>query len=189
MELLSKITPSIVHNILDRWTSTHLSDGKYYPSSAYKWLVTQGNHLPPSIPHVLFKWLWKIRIPKKGKMMFGLILHNSLPTNVTRRNRHLSSDASCPIALTTMRMSFTVWEIALMPRKFGYALGLLIIPIFLSIILRIGSGFTWWAIMGSCSHFLAIVWWVWKWRNKRIFKEDYWHVLRNIYLLHHDIFR
>ncbi|KAL5179205.1 putative ribonuclease H protein [Glycine soja] len=81
MELLSKITPSIVHNILDRWTSTHLSDGKYYPSSAYKWLVTQGNHLPPSIPHVLFKWLWKIRIPKKGKMMFGLILHNSLPTN------------------------------------------------------------------------------------------------------------
>ena len=43
-----------------------------------------------------FKWLWMLKIPKKIRIMFWLILHNSLSRNSTRFHRNLVNSSAFP---------------------------------------------------------------------------------------------
>lgn len=95
MDLLFDIDPSWAMNQIDKYVWNQSTYGGYTSTSTCKWLSFKFNH-DSTCHFVAFKWLWKLKIPKKIRIMFWLILHNSLSKNSTRFHRNLVNSSAFP---------------------------------------------------------------------------------------------
>lgn len=95
VEMLEAIDTNIHPDIRDYWIQSSSSNGDYSAASGYKWL---SNSLPSSTAdhYASFKWLQKLKVPRKIHIMIQLILHNSLPTNAVGFRRNMANNAACP---------------------------------------------------------------------------------------------
>lgn len=69
------------------------SNGVYYASSDYIWLISYLNQQDTHLN--IWNLIWKLHVPKNMCLFVWFITRNSLSTNSFRMLRHLSIIASC----------------------------------------------------------------------------------------------
>lgn len=69
------------------------SNGLYYASSDYMWLISYLNQQDTNLN--FWSWIWKLHVPESMCFIAWFIVHNSLPTNSLRMLLQLSIIASC----------------------------------------------------------------------------------------------
>lgn len=98
----SAVNPHIEPNSADIWYWEGSTTGAYSVKDGYAWLY---NHLHQQQVLEDWKWVWKLQVPEKVRYFIWLCLHEALPINATRFNRHLATSASCSHCSSTFEDS------------------------------------------------------------------------------------
>ncbi|PRQ37815.1 putative RNA-directed DNA polymerase [Rosa chinensis] len=155
------------------WGAT--STGKFSVKSAYLTLLQDENYTP-------FNWafIWKMAIPPKLKSFFWLICHGKLLTNVERVKRRMSSDPSCPLChnapetimhlLRDCSHASSIWNKIICLDTITRAMHL---DWMSWLAANIRCQRTCYGELNWCVVFVFACWYIWKWRNKIIFDEEF----------------
>lgn len=85
--------PPFHHLAIDLLTWKGSSFGHYSARSGYDWLLAKHECCT-----VMSKsWVWKVKAAEKIRALLWLAVHEALPTNLLRFQRHLVDSTSCPI--------------------------------------------------------------------------------------------
>lgn len=183
--LYACLPPEVVEKILctptsrcsqnDKLIWKHTPNGTFSVKSAY---FSSFDHT--NMPHGKWKSIWSLPFPPKLKIFSWLFCQSRLLTNVNRLKRHLTSDPCCkycPGIPETMTHLFKdcpkasdVWKAivgpATMQRTFSLDWDAWVAANILQKNYRYHD-FQWSQV------FIFTCWFIWKWRNKRIFDPSF----------------
>ncbi|KAK7244213.1 hypothetical protein RIF29_39032 [Crotalaria pallida] len=120
---------------------------------------------------VSWSWVWRIKCHEKIKFLIWLVLHNAIPTNDFRFRRGMASSPNCArcgagseSVLHCLRDYSPSTELWL---RFGFGnQDLMCMDVWSWIRNMVDSD--------RCHKFLAILWWVWRWRNMEVLGTERW---------------
>lgn len=151
----------------------HAPNGTYSAKSAYVWLIRD---LLVNPEPTGWTWIWKLKIPENVRHFVWLTMHESLPTNEFRVQRHISFDGSCQRcgsqretilhALHDCPRVQTIWNIL------GFSRSDLFLTNDVSNWLKSHA-----TTENGCL-FVICCWFLWKSRNSEIFSDFRWPTWR-----------
>ncbi|WCJ36333.1 Polynucleotidyl transferase ribonuclease H-like superfamily protein [Euphorbia peplus] len=156
----------------DVWHWPAAKSGSYTVASGYK--VCRGEVLDMT-SRLPWKQIWKVPIPERIRCFLWLIQHNAILCNVNRGRRHLTDSVACNVCgldesvlhvLRDCAKAKQIWDAFIPPvmSSFFYSCSL---DAWLDENLKVTYSvfnIEWGIIYGF------IVWWLWKFRNERIFE-------------------
>ncbi|KAK7245764.1 hypothetical protein RIF29_40613 [Crotalaria pallida] len=146
-------------DLQDVWAWKSSVDGEYSAVKGYRWLCNKSDNL---LDEVSWSWVWRIKCHEKIKFLIWLVLHNAVPTNDFRFRRGMVSSPNCARCgagfesvlhcLRDCSLSTELWL------RFGFEnQDLMCMDVWSWIRNMVDSD--------RCQKFLAVLWWVWRWRN------------------------
>ena len=76
----------------DGWICRPKVDGNYSATNGYGWLL---DRCGSEASRLSWKWVWRIKAPKKVKHLLWLCLHEALPTNMLQCHHGMSQNPGC----------------------------------------------------------------------------------------------
>jgi len=74
---------------------SHNKNGVYTTKSGYSWLIQSADSTTDTSSNLTWAWIWKLKIPKKFKLLVWLVCHNVVPTLSLLHHRHIAPTATC----------------------------------------------------------------------------------------------
>ena len=166
------------HAVEDKMVWLGNNSGTYSVASGYFWLSNQ-NNVQEDLR--MWAWIWHIPSTEKCKFLCWLVLHDSLPTNMVRFQRSLSTTGSCNRCSSHDETFLHCLRDCVQPQRIWSRLGVTD-PAFT----QVTDHKTWIHLcskrVDACVIFAAI-WWIWRGRNHHVFNganlDENW-ILRNI---------
>ena len=87
---IEEVLVTIFSEIADCWVWVGSLSGVYSASSCYNWFHSSSDSGES------WKWIWRIHAPFKVSFLVWLAIHQSLPKNLLRTQRHLATSEICP---------------------------------------------------------------------------------------------
>ncbi|KAL6184070.1 hypothetical protein ACLB2K_045474 [Fragaria x ananassa] len=140
------------------WAAT--SNGCFTVKSAYNSIFDFNQATDPQ-----WKKIWSFNIPPKQKTFLWVILHKKLLTNVQRARRGFTSVSSCSICNGAAETFLHLFRDCPQAQLVWNTISK---PTFIS------NSFTLdWQGIKWCDFFIGVCWFLWKWRNKKIFDTSF----------------
>ncbi|KAJ1417595.1 Ribonuclease H domain [Sesbania bispinosa] len=169
----------------DRWCWQGSSTGLYTAQDGYVWLLSKDADLSSSRS---WRWVWHLHCPEKIRFTIWLLLHHSLPTRELLSIRHIITNDHCPVCSNHSESTFHCFRDCERFHQLWTRLGFSSHRFFVE-----GNLWTWLTSNARGTQetlFLAVLWWIWKWRNNAIYDPSHWPleiIIRNILLLQAEL--
>ncbi|VFQ81409.1 unnamed protein product [Cuscuta campestris] len=166
--------------VLDRCSSRrdevywkHKPSGKFSVASAYNMIKGVNSNLQEKS----WSMIWKLKVPSKIKLLLWTMSHDRVLGNAERKRRGLTADGSCPICSGHEETTDHIFRSCIKAKRVWNDIGVNMNTnsdgevknwIYKNVSQKIHSNIdSDWGIT-----FATACWWIWRWRNARIFSGE-----------------